>query len=455
MPQSKQIKAKTKYQFRGDTINNWEILNPILANREPGLVLDEGGKTMGFKIGDGVTAWNDLEYHNINTAQMNTNFANALKGTKSGSAISVNDVSVVEHSLGVSVKRKNLFNILFFENQNYNGLVCAKEQDDTYSVKGNCSERFGYFADYDCFIPKGTTITVSSKFDTNLTKDASIGFGVVLRNISGGAIVQQNTYHEPNITTITLTEDIYKIGMVWRSANSVAGDYIEFTNIQIQLEIGTTATEYTPYVAELSGVGVSRCGKNLFDINNIESGEKGTFNINEDDSITFYFNSTYASYFPFAYWLEVLPNTDYVISIGQSTSIKTIFGYTDMLRGNKLFSKPLTSGKYVTFNSGNNSRVLIGMYSQVEYRETTATEETIRNIQIELGTIPTNYEPYKEPQTATANADGTVKGLTAIYPTTTITTDTTGIVVDMEYNRDINKAFAELQQAIISLGGDL
>ena len=194
----------------------------------------------------------------------NTTFANALKGSKSGSAILIDDVSPVTHEMTVKVSSdtvtdltavkvsrygKNLFNILFFENKKCNGLVCAKEQDDTYSVKGNCSERFGYFADYDCFIPKGTTITVSSKFDTNLTKDTSIGFGVVLRNISGVAIVQQNTYREPNITTITLTEDIYKIGMVWRSVNSVVGDYIEFTNIQIQLEVGSTATEYEPYIA--------------------------------------------------------------------------------------------------------------------------------------------------------------------------------------------------------------
>lgn len=43
----------------------------------------------------------------------------------------------------------------------------------------------------------------------------------------------------------------------------------------------------------------------------------------------------------------------------------------------------------------------------------------------------------------------------SIYPTTTIMTDTEGAVVEVEYNRDLNQAFAELYQAIISLGGNV
>ena len=38
---------------------------------------------------------------------------------------------------------------------------------------------------------------------------------------------------------------------------------------------------------------------------------------------------------------------------------------------------------------------------------------------------------------------------------TTIMTDTEGAVISVEYNKDINKAFAELYQAIISLGGNI
>lgn len=48
-----------RVQLRGDTSPNWASINPILAQREIGLEDD----TRQFKVGDGVTHWNDLEYY--------------------------------------------------------------------------------------------------------------------------------------------------------------------------------------------------------------------------------------------------------------------------------------------------------------------------------------------------------------------------------------------------------
>jgi hypothetical protein len=64
------------------------------------------------------------------------------------------------------------------------------------------------------------------------------------------------------------------------------------------------------------------------------------------------------------------------------------------------------------------------------------------------------FDSPKEPITYTPNADGTVEGVTPIFPTTTLMTDS-GVVLDVEYNRDINKAFTELTNAILSLGGNI
>lgn len=44
---------------RNDTAANWQSVNPVLATGEIGIVID-GAK--GYKIGDGVTPWNDLPY---------------------------------------------------------------------------------------------------------------------------------------------------------------------------------------------------------------------------------------------------------------------------------------------------------------------------------------------------------------------------------------------------------
>ena len=62
----------------------------------------------------------------------------------------------------------------------------------------------------------------------------------------------------------------------------------------------------------------------------------------------------------------------------------------------------------------------------------------------------TEYEPYKEPIEYPSGAD-----IAPIYPTTTITTDTLGASVECEYNRDLNKAFAEVIAAIVSLGANI
>ena len=73
----------------------------------------------------------------------------------------------------------------------------------------------------------------------------------------------------------------------------------------------------------------------------------------------------------------------------------------------------------------------------------------IRNIQIEEGATATEYEPYIEPTTYIADKNGKLI-IPSIYPVMRIAADE-GVTITAEYNRDINKAFAELQQAIISL----
>ena len=45
-------------QLRNDTASNWTTENPTLAQGEVGIETD----TRLIKVGDGSTAWNDLDY---------------------------------------------------------------------------------------------------------------------------------------------------------------------------------------------------------------------------------------------------------------------------------------------------------------------------------------------------------------------------------------------------------
>ena len=86
-----------------------------------------------------------------------------------------------------------------------------------------------------------------------------------------------------------------------------------------------------------------------------------------------------------------------------------------------------------------------------------ATDEiyTLKDIQLNMGDTVTEYEPYKEPEAYMPDSDGIVEDVTSLYPTTTLLKDTEGVIIKCEYNRDINKAFEELTNAIISLGGNV
>lgn len=75
-------------------------------------------------------------------------------------------------------------------------------------------------------------------------------------------------------------------------------------------------------------------------------------------------------------------------------------------------------------------------------------------LQLALGSSG-EYERYVAPTEYAVNEKGEVENLKPIYPTTTLTTDVDGITLEATYNKDINKAFAELVNAIIALGGNV
>ena len=61
----------SKIQVRRDTSDNWSSVNPILAQGEYGLNLDSGK----VKCGDGITAWNDLDYCSPSQAEFDEHMA--------------------------------------------------------------------------------------------------------------------------------------------------------------------------------------------------------------------------------------------------------------------------------------------------------------------------------------------------------------------------------------------
>ena len=97
------------------------------------------------------------------------------------------------------------------------------------------------------------------------------------------------------------------------------------------------------------------------------------------------------------------------------------------------------------------------------YASGVSTTAIISNIQIEKGTIATEYAPHIDPttvrvtdadgETYTPNDDGIVEGIPLTALTNGISVNNEGVVIDCEYNRDSTKVIEKLTNAIIALGG--
>ena len=89
---------------------------------------------------------------------------------------------------------------------------------------------------------------------------------------------------------------------------------------------------------------------------------------------------------------------------------------------------------------------------------------TLVNLKLEEGPTATEYVPFADlsdatltvygadetdnPQSYTIGEGGKVEGIKSLYPTMQFSVDKDYAIIDVDYNRDINKAFAELLQMI-------
>jgi hypothetical protein len=96
-----------------------------------------------------------------------------------------------------------------------------------------------------------------------------------------------------------------------------------------------------------------------------------------------------------------------------------------------------------------------GIYLYKYSAATALTQDLlVSNIQIEVGETATDYEAYKAPQTATADENGNVAGLTSVAPTMTIISDSPVECVYLPECDCCNK-YMELKAAEIALKEEL
>lgn len=350
-------------------------------------------------------------------------FASALKGSASGEAVALKDVSPLEHNLGVRVESKNKINA----------------PDKTVSgTTAWCAEKLGSYT-----LPNGT-YTISC----GVEKSASAVPGLKLQRLKDGSDFKEHTdVSNGKMTTSFTVDDSLGGGIIIYLYSNLTGNAVETscTYSNIQVELGTKATPYTPYIADTSGVKLLVQGGNLIPYPYTETTKTVngiTFTDNGDGTITA--NGTATSQAVF-YLLQrsnmQIAQDAFLSGCPAGGSYSTYFlevyngntGYkADTGRG-VLIPKDTIRDVYIVFKAG-------------------ATVENVTfKPQVEIGTTATDYERYIAPVEYTVNADGTVDGLKSIAPSTTLMTDTAGALITVEYNKDANKVVKSLEDRISAL----
>lgn len=349
----------------------------------------------------------------------NTTFANALEGSKTGEAIALTDVSPVEHVTDVKVRSKNLIPFPYANTTvTRDGITFTVNDDRSVTVNGTATSATTFVisnATSGLKLEHGVTYTLSGKGgNISVAMAYKIADGTYKYQTTDGSVTWDDSY--------TFVHIYYSI------PNGSTFDGLVLP--APQFERGTVATDYVPYVPDISAVKVKKYGKNLY---------------SHDSTLTHTKNTTMS--------VEVSEGKTYtasaILATEEGLTGRIRWRYTlngaDAYTQDGIFTYSGKSSSTLTVPSGaTNVSVLFQVGGGTG-------ERTWTNIQVEVGDTATEYEPYVEPVEYSVSEDGTVEGMTSIYPTTTLITDTEGAVIDCKYNRDANKVIADLESKIDTL----
>lgn len=367
--------------------------------------------------------------------------ANAIIGKVSGEVVRVDDVSPIEHTMGVKVRGKNLLPYPYKqETTTLNGGTFTSQSDGGVVVSGVPTAYVSLNLYDGVPLLKDGKITFSASGDYE-----NVNISMVIYDKDATVLFTKETWKGASPITVDLSA--YPSAARWLVFLKRGTPDVEMTGVLYpQMELGTVATDYTPYI-DPTTVTLTRCGKNILDFNGILDGV-GSSHVYENEKLTV--TGYFSSY------------TTAMLTSGARYTIS--FDSTRTGEGG--------GGVSIEFYRADDTRIT-GSYKQNELSVTTSftvpaetkktrfyfygsasssgkDSATYTNLQIESGGEKTLYEPYNG-TTISPTSDGTVAGLTSLSPTMTLLTDKAGVTVECEYNRDTNKVIAELLNKIAEL----
>lgn len=385
------------------------------------------------------------EQGDVGELQMNTACANALKGASSGNVVSLSCVSPSKHTVSVKLRCKNLTD----------AAEVYKDADSYLSTE---------FEERQCIRFRSSAILKNTPiiFEPNTQYTVSFDVKTVLRNESTEAGAENvfaffytdgtssklyNSYTNSGWMHKVLTSDPDK---TVSAVGNIAAEYRCLSYIDIntfQLEKGVSETDYTPHISDFSDVSVTACRKNLFDETTLLS-----YNHEEDDD-SYIFKSSIPASQDLTPNITFKPNTQYILKYTAKQEIadgSSSLGYPRLQIKYKdgtadTIKQTTTDYSEITLVSAAGKTVK-GIYYGYSTKNIFYIQKN--SIQLEEGTSATDYEPY-DGIGYTPDTDGTLQGVTSLSPQMTLTTDNDNVIMDVEYNRDLNKVIEKLEQSLL------
>lgn len=375
--------------------------------------------------------------------------SNALKGYVSGKVITMNDVSPIKHKLGVKIRNKNLLPLTFSGGVSVsNGLTFTPTEDGGLNITGTPTAASSYyFANKLRLTPATYTFSGTDKLNV-----ANCIITMYARDVDAATTISSYAISETKTggyTTFTIEEE--KDVAVYFVVNSIAENVVFNGYIYPQVEVGTEPTEYTPYVADLSTVGVNKMGKNLFNndtslIKEITYASKSSLS-NTRNGHAF---DLPAGTYTLSYVDKGLVGTEYIYTVVNDKDGNyrddAIFNAdgtpktnNHIIAGTRNYAPliyKVKDGDVICIYNGatNNIPVTQGLFSKVDF-------------QLEVGETATEYEAYIEQATYTSDTEGNVI-IPSSYPYMTLFADRDNVVIEAEYNKDLNKVFGSIDSAL-------
>lgn len=338
----------------------------------------------------------------------NNSFSGALRGSASGEAVRLTDVSPLEHTLTVKLKSKNLLPFPYFHSSMLQaGITYTVNSDGTITANGTATGRSEFV------LSANKSDWASGNYVLSGCPSGGSADTYSLQTINGfsdtGSGLQKND-----------TAEFARISIIIKKGTTVSN-----LVFKPQLELGTTPTSYTPYITDFSGVTLKRYGRNLVDISDGNSTTSAT-TVDITESCPRGINIFGSAYLERSVNQPCRLRIDYVVD-----------GETNYLFGEMMYSSGICTVE--------GTIPISATQVNLTFQKLINGEGDIywKNIQLEIGDSATDYRAFQQ-QNYIANADGTVPGVTGISDDITLITDTDGVTVNAEYNKDINKVISEL-----------